>query len=61
MGLNECKAQEPKGQHSSKRPLPAGRPYADRKWPNGVGLVSVIIPARNDAATVERTVSSVLN
>jgi cellulose synthase/poly-beta-1,6-N-acetylglucosamine synthase-like glycosyltransferase len=50
-----------KGQHSSKRPLPAGCPYADRKWPNGVGLVSVIIPARNDAATVERTVSSVLN
>src|SRR3977135_882378 len=50
-----------KGPHSSKRPLPTGRSYADRTRPNGVGLVSVIIPACNDAATVERTVSSVLN
>jgi glycosyltransferase involved in cell wall biosynthesis len=50
-----------KGQHSSKRPLPTGRSYADRTRPNGAGLVSVIIPACNDAATVERTVSSVLN
>jgi glycosyltransferase involved in cell wall biosynthesis len=49
------------GQHSSNQPLPAGRPYADRTRPNGAGLVSVIIPACNDAATVERTVSSVLN
>jgi glycosyltransferase involved in cell wall biosynthesis len=48
-----------KGQHSSKRLLPAA--YADRTSPNGEGLVSVIIPAFNDAATVERTVSSVLN
>src|SRR5258708_35769114 len=50
-----------KGQHSLKRPLPTGRSYADRTRPNGAGLVSVIIPACNDAATVERTVSSVLN
>ncbi len=50
-----------KGRHSSKRPLPIGRSYADRTRPNGAGLVSVIIPACNDAATVERTVSSVLN
>jgi glycosyltransferase involved in cell wall biosynthesis len=50
-----------KGQHPSKRPLPAGRSYADRTSPNRAGLVSVIIPACNDAATVERTVSSVLN
>jgi len=50
-----------KGQHSLKRPLPAGRSYADRTSPNRAGLVSVIIPAYNAAATVERTVSSVLN
>jgi len=50
-----------KGQHSLKRPLPPGRSYADRTRPNGAGLVSVIIPACNDAATVERTVSSVVN
>lgn len=49
-----------KGQHSSKGPLPTGRSYADRTRPNGAGLVSVIIPAWNAAATVERTVSSVL-
>src|SRR6202048_5145729 len=50
-----------KGQRSSKRPLPAGRPYADRTSPNHAGLVSVIIPAYNEAATVERTISSVRN
>ena len=50
-----------KEQHSSERPLPAGCSYADRTRPNGAGLVSVIIPACNDAVTVERTVSSVLN
>jgi glycosyltransferase involved in cell wall biosynthesis len=50
-----------KGQNSSKRPLPAGRSYADRTSPNRAGLVSVIIPAYNEAATVERTISSVLN
>src|SRR3981189_890079 len=49
------------GQHSSNQPLPAGRPYADRTRPNGAGVVSVIIPACNDAATIERPVSSVLN
>src|SRR5260370_20483072 len=50
-----------KGQHSSKRPLPAGRTYADRTSPKRAGLVSVIIPAYNEAATVERTISSVRN
>jgi glycosyltransferase involved in cell wall biosynthesis len=49
------------GQHPSKRPLPAGRSHADRTSLNRKGMVSVIIPAYNDAATVERTVFSVLN
>src|SRR2546430_8149672 len=55
------KGTRTKGQHCSKRPLPTGRSYADRTRSNGAGLVSVIIPAWNDAATVERTISSVLN
>jgi glycosyltransferase involved in cell wall biosynthesis len=51
-----------KGQHSSKRPLPAGgRSYTNRTSPNRAGLVSVIIPTYNDAATVERTISSACN
>jgi glycosyltransferase involved in cell wall biosynthesis len=50
-----------KGPRPPKQPLPAGRLYDDRTSSNREGLVSVIIPAYNDAATVERTVSSVLN
>jgi glycosyltransferase involved in cell wall biosynthesis len=50
-----------KGQHASKRPLSSGRSDAVHTSPSRKGMVSVIIPAYNDAATVERTVSSVLN
>jgi glycosyltransferase involved in cell wall biosynthesis len=45
----------------SKQHLPAARAFADHRSPCQPGLVSVIIPAHNDAATVERTISSVLN
>jgi glycosyltransferase involved in cell wall biosynthesis len=50
-----------KGQHFSKRPLPTWHSCTDRTKPGRAGLVSVIIPAFNDAATVERTISSVRN
>jgi glycosyltransferase involved in cell wall biosynthesis len=50
-----------KGPRPPKQPLPAGRLYDDRTSSNREGLVSVIIPVYNDAATVERTVSSGLN
>src|SRR3981081_19696 len=50
-----------KQQHLSNRHLPAGHTFAACRSPGRPGLVSVIIPACNDAATVERTVSSVLN
>jgi glycosyltransferase involved in cell wall biosynthesis len=36
------------------------RASADDKSPDRAGLVSVIVPAYNDAATVERTISSIL-
>ena len=50
-----------KRQHFSTRNLTAAPAFAhDRRSPR-VGLVSVIIPAYNEAATVERTISSVLN
>ena len=45
----------------SERHLPAARGAAGRGSPGRAGLVSVIIPAYNDAATVERTISSALN
>src|SRR5262249_5040979 len=45
----------------SKHHLPAARAVAGHGRPSRAGLVSVIIPAYNDAATVERTISSVLN
>jgi glycosyltransferase involved in cell wall biosynthesis len=45
----------------SKHHLPAARAFAGHRSPSQAGLVSVIIPAHNDAATVERTISSVLN
>ena len=48
-------------QHLSKRHFPAEYPFAVCKSPSRPGLVSAIIPAYNDAATVERTISSVLN
>jgi len=50
-----------KRQHLSKRHVPAARGVARRGSPGRAGLVSVIIPAYNDAATVERTISSALN
>jgi glycosyltransferase involved in cell wall biosynthesis len=50
-----------KKQHLSKWHLPAEYPFAVCKSPSRPGLVSAIIPAYNDAATVERTISSVLN
>jgi glycosyltransferase involved in cell wall biosynthesis len=46
-------------QHLSKGHAP--RSVAVRSDPSRAGLVSVIIPAYNEAATVERTISSVLN
>jgi glycosyltransferase involved in cell wall biosynthesis len=45
----------------SKRHPPTARALAGRGSPNRAGLVSVIIPAYNDAATVERTIASVLS
>jgi glycosyltransferase involved in cell wall biosynthesis len=51
----EAKDQDVLERHPSGVPAPTGRrPYR-------AGLVSVIIPAYNDAATVERTISSALN
>src|SRR6266849_4344194 len=51
-----------KRQHVSKRDPPAARTFAvGRRSPRRAGLVSVIIPAYNEAATVERTISSVRN
>jgi glycosyltransferase involved in cell wall biosynthesis len=51
-----------KRQHLSKREPPAARAFAAaRRSPSRAGLVSVIIPAYNEAATVERSISSVLN
>src|SRR6266851_4746743 len=40
---------------------PAARALVGHMSPSQAGLVSVIIPAYNDAATIERTISSVLN
>jgi glycosyltransferase involved in cell wall biosynthesis len=48
-------------QHLSTGPPAAARTLAGHDRPGRVGLVSVIIPAYNAAATVERTISSVLN
>jgi glycosyltransferase involved in cell wall biosynthesis len=52
---------EAKSRHISERHLPAAPALAGRRNPARAGLVSVIVPAYNDAATVERTISSVLN
>ena len=50
-----------KQQRLSNQHLPAGHAFAARRSLGRRGLVSVIIPAYNDAATIERTISSVLN
>lgn len=50
-----------KRQHFSTGPPTAARALAGYDSPGRVGLVSVIIPAYNAAATVERTISSVRN
>jgi len=50
-----------KRQHLSTGPPAAARAFAGHDSPGRVGLVSVIIPAYNGAATVERTISSVRN
>jgi glycosyltransferase involved in cell wall biosynthesis len=54
-------ATESKRQHLSTGPPAAARACAGRDSPSRAGLVSVIIPAYNEAATVERTISSVRN
>src|ERR1051326_2972161 len=48
-------------QHLSKRHLAVRRVFTGCRSPSRRGLVSAIIPAYNDAATVERTISSGLN
>jgi glycosyltransferase involved in cell wall biosynthesis len=53
--------REAKSQHISERHLRAAPALAGRRNPDRAGLVSVIVPAYNDAATVERTISSVVN
>ncbi len=50
-----------KRQHLSTGPPAAARALAGHDSPGRAGLVSVIIPAYNVAATVERTISSVRN
>src|SRR5260370_37555658 len=55
------KAQGSKREHLSRGPPPAARAIAGQDSAGRVGLVSVIIPAYNEAATVERTISSVRN
>jgi glycosyltransferase involved in cell wall biosynthesis len=50
-----------KGQHVSNRDLPARYAFTGCNGPSRPGLVSVIIPAYNDAATVVSTISSVCN
>src|SRR5258708_29516781 len=50
-----------KREHLSTGPSAAARALAGHDSAGRVGLVSVIIPACNDAATVERTISSVRN
>ncbi len=60
MDLPACKPQGPR--ESTCRPGLLLRPArAGHDSPGRVGLVSVIIPAYNEAATVERTISSVRN
>jgi glycosyltransferase involved in cell wall biosynthesis len=50
-----------KAQHLSNRDIPDRYAFTGCNGPSRAGLVSVIIPAYNDAATVERTISSVRN
>src|SRR5216683_4008023 len=54
-------ATESKRQHSATGPPAAARAFAGHDSAGRVGLVSVIIPAYNEVATVERTISSVRN
>jgi len=54
-------ATEFKRQHFSTGPPAAASALAGHDSPGRVGLVSIIIPAYNGAATVERTISSVRN
>jgi cellulose synthase/poly-beta-1,6-N-acetylglucosamine synthase-like glycosyltransferase len=54
-------ATESKRQHLSTGPPGAARALAGHDNTCRAGLVSVIIPAYNEAATVERTISSVRN
>ena len=54
-------ATESKRQHLSTGPPAAARALAGHDSAGRAGLVSVIIPAYNEAATVERTISSVRN
>jgi glycosyltransferase involved in cell wall biosynthesis len=50
-----------KRQHLSTGPPAAAHARAGHDSPGRAGLVSVIIPAYNEAATIERTISSVRN
>lgn len=50
-----------KRKHLSTGTPAAARAFAGHDSPGRVGLVSAIIPACNESATVERTISSVRN
>jgi glycosyltransferase involved in cell wall biosynthesis len=53
--------REARSQHILERHFPAAPTLPGRRSVCRAGLVSAIIPAYNEAATIERTISSVLN